>query len=201
MEVEQFQVRLMQLWRRSIQRSYPVRLSLVHRNQGWTLIEMAVVAVIAGILAALAMPSMMGMKARSDLKSSHSKVKSALQEAQRSAMKRGSSCTVTFTTTNSGSANELTTINATSGCLVTSGDDDNSSEIKLKKDKSGITLTQNFGGNNIKFSYKGTITVADAGTIILSSSNTSDQKCIVLSAPLGIIRSGDYISGSCKNTF
>ena len=56
-------------------------------------------AVVAGILATLVMPSMMGMMGRSFLQSTASQVKGAFQEAQRAAIRNGSTCTVNVAST------------------------------------------------------------------------------------------------------
>lgn len=141
------------------------------RNQGWTLMEMAVVAVIAGILSALAIPSMVGMQGRSELRDATNRVKAALQEAQRNAIKRGGSCTVTMTST--------TVTASPAGCL--------SSPVNFP---SSITQSFNNVGLNLVFTYKGNTTLGR--TTVIESSKTAERRCIVTSNGIGLFRSGTY---------
>ncbi|MFN9174295.1 MAG: Tfp pilus assembly protein FimT/FimU [Synechocystis sp.] len=151
-------------------------------------------------------PNMAGMRARSQLKDTQTQVKSALMDAQRTAIKKGQTCTLTFTKTNSGTANEKMVITSTPADCITSGgggddsvvsDTDDtpqkvSSKIELRKKISGRNVITNISGGTIEFSYKGTTTLSDSGTIILQSTGTPNVKCLVISSPLGIIRSGNY---------
>ena len=142
------------------------------QDQGWTLIEIGAITVIVGIMAAMSYPSMVGMQARNDLRSSMEAVKSAVAEAQRIAIKKGSSCTVNLTTS--------TVTGSPAGCI--------SSHVTLS---SGQTLYKNAGLNSgITFSYKGNTT--QSGTLTISSTNTSEVKCLVISNGLGIFRTGSY---------
>ncbi len=143
-------------------------------NGGWTLIEMAVVAAVAGILAALSMPSMIGMKARQDLKSDLITIKGLITEAQRSAIRKGQSCTVTIAST-SITASPV-------GCI--SSNYEGTSTIS--------------GDSPLIFNYKGTIGAEKSLT--LSSTRTSEQKCIAISI-LGTTRSGYIEGGNCVNSF
>ena len=96
-------------------------------NQGWTLMEMAIVSVIVGILSSLAIPSMMSAKGKNDLRSAMGQVKGAIQEAQRSAIKNGQSCTVIINPTTSSasvtvsgtsvSVNAKTIAGSPAGCI------------------------------------------------------------------------------------
>ena len=76
---------------------------------------MAVVSVIVGILASITIPSMVGLMAKNSLESSMSQVKGAIQEAQRSAIKNGQSCTINLSATAVSSTNTSTNICMTSG--------------------------------------------------------------------------------------
>ncbi|MFM7577372.1 MAG: Tfp pilus assembly protein FimT/FimU [Microcystaceae cyanobacterium] len=89
---------MFQTWQRFTLKSFLPTPS-VAPNQGWTLIEMAAVAIITGVLAALTVPSMIGMQARTDLQGTASQIKGAFQEAQRSAIRRGATCTVNVVAT------------------------------------------------------------------------------------------------------
>ncbi len=143
-------------------------------NRGFTLFEMLFVLVIIGILSAILAPSFLGMFSRNKVNNALAQVRGALQEAQRQAIRNSKSCTVTIDTTNK---------KVTAPCLVT-GDRVFDSNI-------GIATNE----TSIQFSYKGTITLSDAGTVVLSNANTSKKQCLVISSPLGIMRTGEY-SGS-----
>lgn len=134
---------------------------------------------MVGILAAIATPSMMTAKGNSDLKDALSAVKGTIQEAQRIAIKKGQTCTVTLSS--SGVTGTPT------GCVP--------SALTLG---TGITLSQN-SGTTIVFSYRGTTT--STKTVVLSSTNTSELKCLTVSNGLGILRTGYYtgtpFTGSC----
>lgn len=159
---------------------------------------MAVVAMIAGILAALSMPSMVGMQARTDLQGTSSQIKGSFQEAQRSAIRRGAACTVNVTTTG--------ITGSPAGCI--------SSPVTL--DTTKTTLTSNVTNPaslpwTFQFDFKGnpsftglTLPSTSDGQglmIILSRTNTSDQRCIVVASGIGIMRSGLYSGGNCIASF
>ncbi|MEB3192073.1 MAG: type II secretion system protein [Snowella sp.] len=145
-------------------------------SQGWTLLELAIVSVIAGILASLAIPSMMAMAAKSKVQAGLAQVKGALQEAQRSAIRMGKECRVSV---NAGSNPPSIAVvdSSYAGCL---------SQTVVLTD---LSMLENFNGANIRFSYKGNTN--NWGTIIIHSPNTTTRHCLVISA-LGIMRSGVY---------
>lgn len=162
--------------------------SNAHRSdQGFTLIESLIIVAVIGILAAVAAPSFLATLNRSRVNDALTSVEGALKEAQKEATKRSTSCTVTLDTTDK---------KVTGPCLVT-GDRVLTNNVLIKTSMAGTAPT-------ITFSYKGTVTLSDTGTIALYRSNESNnQRCLVLSSPLGIIRSGNYtgsVSGSITAT-
>jgi Tfp pilus assembly protein FimT len=149
-------------------------------NQGWTLIEMAAISVITGILASMTIPSMVGLMAKNSLQSSMGQVKGAIQEAQRAAIKSGASCTVTIDTT------AKTVMGSPVGCIT--------SPVTLSSDMTLTTATTSFS-----FSYKGNTT--SSPTIVLGSIKTSTKPCLAISAGIGIMRSGFSPDGtSCTSS-
>jgi len=182
------------------------------RNQGWTLIEMAVVAVIAGILSALAIPSMVGMQGRSELRDATNQIKSALQEAQRSAIKSGRRCRVLVNSTLPAAPMNYNISSTDSSSTATDpGTQPNpnnytciSSPVRFPNG-SQLSLTTNLTNNSIRFNYRGTTTLNSQGTIVISSGKTSEKRCIVISNALGLIRSGIYtgtaFTGTCNTDF
>ncbi len=160
-----------------------------HKNsQDFTIIEILIVLLIVGILSALAAPSFLGMLNRAKVNDAVAKVRGALQEAQREAIRKSKSCSVTLDTTNN---------KVTGSCLVT-GD---------RTLPDGVAMANNINGV-IKFSFRGntTFTVPSSvasptdpsGKIILykSDGSTSDRKCVAISNGIGIIRSGTYSDSS-----
>lgn len=144
-------------------------------NQGFTLIETLTVVIIISILSAIAAPGLLGMLNRNKVNTALDQVQGALQEAQREAMRKSQSCTVTLDSTNS---------KITSSCLVT-GD---------RTLPSGVVLATNLDPSTVTFSFRGNTTTS--GTIVVYSNDSNQQKkCLVISNGLGIMRAGKY-SGS-----
>ena len=183
---------MFQTWQRSTLKLFLPTPSVVP-NQGWTLIELAVVAVVAGILATLVMPSMMGMMGRSFLQSTASQVKGAFQEAQRAAIRNGSACTV-----NVASTGAIT--GSPAGCITSPVTLTSDTTLTAKNNTTSLSLP-----SSVLFSYKGnpgnsTNDFANL-TIILASTKTSEQRCVVIAAGIGIMRSGTYANNTCSTAF
>jgi hypothetical protein len=122
---------------------------------------------------------MLGVMNKNKVQNSLYEVKGALQEAQRNAIKMGKECKVVM---NADINPTYLSVDANStyiGCLSSQG-----------IDLSGITVTENFPGSSIRFSYKGNST--NLGTIVFHSSKTNAKYCLVFSNLLGIMRSGIY---------
>jgi len=141
---------------------------------------MAIVSVIVGILASMAIPSMMSGMGKSSLKSSIGQVKGAIQEAQRNAIKKGQSCEVRII------SNRIT--GSPAGCIT--------SPVTLSSE---ITVNDGAAVSNFSFSYKGN-TTSDR-TIFLSSNKTTQKYCLVISSGIGIMRSGTYSGTTCTSSF
>ena len=141
-------------------------------NQGFTLIETLTILVIIGILSAIAAPSFLGLLNRGKVSSNLNELQGALQEAQREAMRRSKPCTVELNTT-------LKAV--TAPCLVT-GERIFDSSVGLESN-----------GSSIPFDYRGIITLGSGRTFVLFTQESfSNKKCLVISSPLGMIRTGTY---------
>ncbi|PZV26365.1 MAG: hypothetical protein DCF12_10110 [Snowella sp.] len=169
---------------------------------------MAVISVITGILAAAVLPQMTGLMARNSLQSSMSQVTGAIREAQRAAMKNGRSCWVSIGTSSISTDNTRTdptqTANATTNppniCItspVTLSSETPLSAVSI----SGSTVTALTLPQSLIFSYKGNPNNANELVLILSSTKTSTQRCLAISAGIGIMRSGTYENNSCTSSF
>lgn len=158
-----------------MQRSKNVRT----KDRGFTLLEMLVTIIIAGVLAAITAPSLVGLLNRNQVKEAQRQVASALKEAQRQAIRRGKSCTVTIDTTTKN-------ISSTDGCLISQREVGASTLVGGDK----ISLKASSNPLTIAFSHKGT-TSSDA-VIVIDSSFSSDKKCVAIADGLGTVRTGNY---------
>lgn len=145
-------------------------------NQGFTMIEIAIVLLIMGVLAAIAIPSFLAMNNKVKLNYGLSSLRTSIEESQRKAISTSKSCLVTLPT--SGTSNP--TIN--SPCAIAGN----------------LTLTEVTMRNNltsVTFNYRGDTATSSAtkGTIVLSMPNQlGEQKCLVISPGIGLIRTGNY---------
>jgi prepilin-type N-terminal cleavage/methylation domain-containing protein len=149
---------------------------------GLTLIESLVVIAIIGILLALAIPSFLAAQNRAKLAQATDMVVASLQEAQRAAMRRNQSCTLTLDKANR-------KIVGQQGCLL-SGDRNLPDVIDL--DYTGTLGT-------IQYGIRGNTTTNKAIVLAVRDS-PKNARCLTVSAPLGIIRLGSYdaVTNSCR---
>lgn len=159
-------------------------LSHVRRNnQGFTLIETLIVVAMIGILSAISAPSFLAMLNKAKVNDALTQVKGALQEAQREAIRKSTSCTVT-----------LGTSSITSPCLVTGA----------RTLPNGVELTTNISGSQITFSFRGNTTNGGTTVLKMSDGSTQKQRCLVTSIGIGLIRTGEYngtpFTGTCNTS-
>ena len=146
----------------------------VHNTEsGFNLVEISTVLIVVGILASVAFPSLWGMYWEFEAEDAFNQVQGALKEAQVQAIRRSQNCTVTIDTTNK----EIT---GDPGCLL---------ETRELPDSVTIDHT---GTDSINFNIRGGTGVASAKTIVLYDPHQSKKRCLVISAGIGIMRSGQY---------
>jgi prepilin-type N-terminal cleavage/methylation domain-containing protein len=149
-------------------------------SEGFTLLELMTVVVIVGILSAIATPSVLSQQANTKLNYSLELLKTSLELSQAEAIKTSRTCEVNIPD------GHLITTTCSAGFSNNIADLDQDITIS----SSGLVSPQ-----KISYSFRG-VTTANA-TITLTSSNTSLQKCLVVSPVVGLIRTGNIRSGVC----
>lgn len=136
---------------------------------------------IIGILSSIAAPSYLAFNSKRKVNDAVTKVQGALQECLRESIRRSTSYDVFLNTT---------TKTVSGDCLVT-GERTLPNEVVIE---TNITGTPPGTLPKINFSYRGTITLSDAGIVVFSSADNpnNEKKCLVISSPLAIMRTGNY---------
>ncbi|MDJ0569087.1 MAG: prepilin-type N-terminal cleavage/methylation domain-containing protein [Pleurocapsa sp. MO_192.B19] len=157
--------------------------NVLKKEQGFTLVEMIVTVVVVGVLMAVAVPSLVGLFNQTRVKDGLRQIETSLKEAQKLAMRRGSTCTVTLD-----NSNNTITANPVS-CLAGSKTVDDRLEFKGDVDDPA----NNANLIVVTFSHKGHNTTG-ARTIAIYPDGVTDgvQKCVILTPTLGGVKSGTY---------
>ena len=184
------------------------RLNVHHKNQGFTLLEILIALAITGILAALTLPNLLAWLNSNKVQEATDSIQSALQDAQKQAMRRGRICTINFTNgtgTNPTVYSQITASEA--GCLVAT----NTNAGSLNLPQEVFMVVRNFptlgSSPGVQFSFRGhvpglTFTPPEKQAIIVlypATANTprepypnQERKCIVMASLLGIVKQGTY---------
>jgi prepilin-type N-terminal cleavage/methylation domain-containing protein len=154
----------------------------VSKNLGFTLIESLIVVSIAGILIAMAIPSFVAAQNRAKLAQATDLVVASLQQAQREAIRRNQSCTLTLDKIDR-------KILGQQGCLL-SGD---------RHLPDAIDLDYTGASGDIQYGIRGN-TTTNKSVILAIRDSPGNTRCLTVSAPLGIIRLGSYDlnSNACR---
>lgn len=158
-------------------------LSINHSQNGFTLIEMLIVVLVVGILAAISAPSFLAWLNSRRVEHALVEVEAALQETQSEAIKRSKECTLTIPAPPPVGTNAV----LTGTCLVSG--DRKLQDVLLShttNPASAWDISFDFKGRNKKDTDKGIIAV-------FSSDSTSVQpRCIEISKGIGLRRDGKY---------
>jgi len=148
---------------------------LLKRHNGFTLAEMMTVLLIIGILSAIAAPNLLSWYRQQQLYLAVTNIKGGLQQAQREAIRRSIDCTITVDATR----NKL--IDGGNGCLMSE---------RTVPEFIDLTLTNNRSSHDIEFNFRGNINPSSQTTFRFSNEAVKNTECLVISAPLGMIRTG-----------
>jgi type II secretory pathway pseudopilin PulG len=146
--------------------------------QGYTLVEILAIIAIVGIMCAIATPSLLAMQGVAKLNSSADNIRTALETSQFQAIKKKTICDVSIPNGSQILQNCFNTFNLDSGITVAT---------------SGLGTTPQVTYNRDGLTRQG-------GTIIVSSTDTGDKRCLVVNQGVGLIRGGKYISSTCQVT-
>jgi prepilin-type N-terminal cleavage/methylation domain-containing protein len=164
-----------------------------HNEDGFTLLELIIVIIVSGILAAVSVPSFLASNRNNQLNNDLASAKSALLESQRDAMRIGKTCTISLST---GTPPEISNPTATTAnnCLSTGTRTLSNVSMNAYKD---VTGSASISVSSLTFDFLGNLNETAPITIVLRhNSNSGDRKCIVISQPLGLIATGKYTDAS-----
>jgi prepilin-type N-terminal cleavage/methylation domain-containing protein len=186
----------------------------VHKNQGFTLLEILVALAITGILAALTGPNLSAWLNRNEVQEATDSIQSALRDAQRQAIRLGRICRINFTNGTSNNPTVYSQITASEpDCLVAT----NTNGGSLSLPQEIFMVVNNFptlgSSPGVQFSFRGHVPgltfdpPEDQAIIVLypAADATADpypnqeKKCLVIASMLGIIKQGTYTGTSLTN--
>ncbi len=143
--------------------------------KGFTQVETAIIVVIIGILAAISIPSFLNWLNLKRVDDALARAEGALKETQREAIKRSQTCSLNIP------EGPNPTMQGT--CLVTGARTFQGVEFRRSTNPTW-TVTYDFKGRN---------PVGSAGTLVISLPNEGTyQRCLVVSAGIGLMRTGAY---------
>ena len=148
-------------------------------NKGFTLIEILSAVIVLGVVAAIVSPNLLKLMNATRVKDGIAKLEGGIKDGQKQAMRLGKRCQVSIDTTNKRVTAQ--TVEATpENCLLSNRElDDN---VLISTNDPVIT-----------FSSKGTPDNTNQSVyVVYMTDGTDEQRCLVVSTGLGIVRSGRY---------
>jgi prepilin-type N-terminal cleavage/methylation domain-containing protein len=176
-------------------------------NEGFTLTEMLVTAIVVGVLAAVTIPNFLGLMSKNQVQESADTIATALRDIQKEAMAKSINCELrvdgtnrtiaafSFTATYVGSTETISYPSTVSGNCLTSS-------YSLRNNINLITNGTPTSQIKIRYSYKGNATSETTNTdavIVVSSTSSPEKKCVIVPDGIGIIRTGIYSSTSANS--
>lgn len=155
--------------------------------KGFTLIESTVTVVVFGVLASIAAPNLLTWYSNKRVEQGLGKIQISLLEAQRQAIRQSRNCVVTIPI-----GTDVQVTASPNSCL--------SSDLASTRTLQKLSVRQSNLLATVTFDYKGE--TVDQTTVVVSTSGggTTKQKCLVLSGPLGLMRTGTYLSTDTTGT-
>ena len=189
----------------------------VHKNQGFTLLEILVALAITGILAALTGPNLLAWLNSNKVQEATDSIQSALEDAQGQAIRLGRICTINFTNGTGNNPTVYRQITASeAGCLVAT----NTNAGSLSLPQEIFMVVNNFtnvpttsSSLGVQFSFRGhvpgltfeppqnqaIIVLYPAADASADPYPNQEKKCLVIASLLGIIKQGTYTGTSLTN--
>jgi prepilin-type N-terminal cleavage/methylation domain-containing protein len=179
-------------------------LNVRRQDRGFTMIEIIVTVVVAGILMAVAVPSLLGLLSQTRVKDGLRQVEGSLKEAQRQAMRQGQTCKIIMDAANNTIKPDPTTPRCLSESKTISPD------IKFKGDVADPANNANL--INVSFTHKGNNNGGERTIAIYRVKSDGQpvkdgvQKCVIITSNLGGIKSSSYwgdvssviVQGDCR---
>jgi prepilin-type N-terminal cleavage/methylation domain-containing protein len=173
-----------------------------NRNRGFTLIEMLAVVIIVGVLAAVAVPNLLGLIYKARIDDGLADIEGAIKEAKGQATRFSQRCIIEIGTDTIGGETRYVVQTSTAAGVVA-----NNSRCLLERRilPTGVVVTDNIP-NRINFSGKGNIgntneyVPPNTGnwTITVSHNNISTSKCVRVEGLFGDVQTGIVQSGACN---
>lgn len=194
----------------------------VHKNQGFTLLEILVALAITGILAALTGPNLLAWLNSNKVQEATDSIQLALENTQGQAMRRGRSCTINFTNPTGTNPTVYSQITASEEDCLKEGSLILPEEMLMEEGRLSLPeeifmVVNNFptlgSSPGIRFSFRGhvpdltfvppqnqaIIVLYPAANATADPYPNQEKKCLVIASLLGIIKQGTYTGTSLTN--